>query len=58
MKKREFSNAAQELDLCISFHEKYSDDYFTYKGTLILRIEVFIALKEQGKAVEFIKKYL
>ena len=58
MKKREFSNAAQELDLCISFHEKYSDDYFTYKGALILRIEVFIALKEQDKAVEFIKKYL
>ena len=58
MKKREFSNAAQELDLCISFHEKYSDDYFTYKGALLLRIEVFIALKEQDKAVEFIKKYL
>ena len=58
MKKREFSNAAHELDLCISLHEKYSDDYLKYKSTLILRIEVFIALKEQDKAVEFIKKYL
>ena len=58
MKVRDFKGAAEQIDKCISQHETYSNDYTTYKSTLLIRVEIFIALKEQSKAIEFIKKYL
>ena len=58
MKKRAFNKAAEELDRCISLHEEHSSDYKKYKSTLLLRIEIYIALKEQNSAIKFIEKYL
>lgn len=58
MKKREFTNALHEIDMCISLHEKLSNDYLIYKSTIVLKIEIFIALQQQDKAIELIKKYL
>ena len=58
MKKRNFHKAAEELDKCISLHQEHSDDYKKYKSTLLTRIEIFIALKEQNFAIKFIEKYL
>ena len=58
MKMRDFKGAVEHIDKCISRHETYSNDYVTYKSTLVLRIEIYIALKEQSEAIKFIKKYL
>ena len=58
MKMRDFKGAVEYIDKCISQHETYSNDYSTYKSTLLLRVEIYTALKEQSKAIEFIKKYL
>ena len=58
MKMRDFKGAVEHIDKCISKHENYSDDYATYKSTLVIRIEIYIALKEQAEAIKFIKKYL
>ena len=58
VKLRDFDKASLELNECITLHEKYSQNYFAYKSTLILRIELFIAQKKQKEAIEFIQKYL
>ena len=58
MKQRSFKDAAELLDRCIKLHETYSNDYLTYKSTLLIRIEIFIAQKKQPDAINFIKKYL
>ena len=58
MKMRDFKGAVEHIDKCILQHETYTDDYLTYKSTLVLRIEIYIALKEQSEAIKFIKKYL
>lgn len=58
MKMRDFKGAVEHIEKCISQHETYSDDYVTYKASLVLRIEIYIALKEQLEAIKFIKKYL
>ena len=49
MKMRDFKGAVGHIDKRISQHETYSDDYITYKSTLMLRIEIYIALKEQSR---------
>ena len=58
IKKRLFNKAAEEIDKCISLHEALSDNYKNYKSALIMRIDVFVALKEQNSAIQFIEKYL
>ena len=58
IKERDFLNALKEINICISLHEKLSDDYLNYKSTIVLKIEIFIALKKQNEAVTLIKKYL
>ena len=58
IKERDFLNALEEINICISNHEKLSDDYLNYKSTIVLKIEIFIALKKQNEAVTLIKKYL
>ena len=58
MKMRDFKGAVEHIDKCISQHETYSNDYVTYKSTLVIRIEIYIALKEQLEAIKFIRKYL
>ena len=58
VKLRDFDKASLELNKCITLHEKYSQNYFDYKSTLILKIELFIAQKKQKEAIEFIQKYL
>ena len=58
IKERDFLNALEEINICISLHEKLSDDYLNYKSTIVLKIEIFIALKKQNEAVTLIKKYL
>ena len=58
MKMRDFKGAVKYIDKCISQHETYSNDYTTYKSTLLIKVEIYTALKEQSKAIRFIKKYL
>ena len=58
MKMRDFKGSVKHIDKCISRHETYSDDYLTYKSAIVIRIEIYIALKEQSEAIKFIKKYL
>tara|TARA_X000000950_G_scaffold171010_1_gene208479 strand:+ start:1523 stop:3127 length:1605 start_codon:yes stop_codon:yes gene_type:complete len=58
MKMRDFKGAAKHIDKCISQHETYSNDYITYKSTLLIRVEIYTALKEQSEAIKFLKKYL
>ena len=58
MKMRDFKGAVKYIDKCISQHETYSNDYTSYKSTILLRVEIYTALKEQSEAIKFIKKYL
>ena len=58
IKRRLFSEAAKELDKCISFYEALYKNYKSYKSALITRIDIFVALKDQNSAIKFIEKYL
>ena len=58
MKMRDFKGAEKHIDKCISQHETYSNDYAKYKSTLLIRVEIYTALKEQSEAIKFLKKYL